>query len=216
MCRVQPTGPRIGSDVCLPLIALYNALQNGWTPPEQVTEADYQQAKSGNCEPYLQAFIGFGCSFAGKWFGGFARGGHGADAPTAARSLRSNLDRNYAANARNSLLKKSVGMSDVRFNHLDYRNTPFKPEGWVIYCDPPYAGTTGYTAAPPYNPAEFWVQCSLWAGAGNVVLVSEYQAPADWTCVLEVATKTDIRNRENQLEPRQERLFSKVAQVIER
>lgn len=211
MCRVKPVGPRLGSDICQPLIALYQELQDGWEPPMSVTEADYQAAKRGEVKPHVQAFIGFGCSFAGKWFGGFARGGHGADAPTAARSLRSKLDRNYAANARNSLLKKSCGMADVRFSCIDYRQPPFEPKGWLIYCDPPYAGTTGYSAAPPYNPSEFWEQCSRWAIDGNTVLVSEYKAPEDWTCVLEIPTKTDIRNGSNILEPRVERLFAKGA-----
>lgn len=207
MCRVLDSGPRLGSDICSPLISLYNALQQGWEPPQVVTEEDYQQAKQGNVEPHLQAFIGFGCSFAGKWFGGFARGGHGADAPAATRSLRSNLERNYAANAKSSLLKKSQGLHNVPFFSVDYRQA-FMPRGWVIYCDPPYMGTTGYAAAGTFSTDEFWKMVDMWA-EHNTVLVSEYAAPDDWQCVLSIPTRTDIRNAAKELEPRMEKVFAK-------
>ena len=41
------------------------------------------------------SFVGFGCSFAGKWFGGYAR---------------SNDKRNYAKMAKNSLNKKIINL----------------------------------------------------------------------------------------------------------
>ena len=41
----------------------------------------------------------------------------------------------------------------------------------------------------------------------NDVYISEYQAPNDFECVLEIDTKTDIRNGKNQLDKRVEKLF---------
>lgn len=210
LCRITDTGPRRASDICEPLIAMYQALQNGWVPPNEVTEVDYQLAKMGVCDPATQAFIGFGCSFAGKWFGGFARGGHGADAKTAlssssSPSLAKKPDRNYAANAASSLRKSGGGLRNVSFFGGSYEHAA-PVENAVIYCDPPYAGTTGYGAAPPFISADFW----RWAGIQslfNRVYVSEYAAPEGWAAVLEIPTRLDIRNGEGKLEPRIEKLF---------
>ena len=41
----------------------------------------------------------------------------------------------------------------------------------------------------------------------NIVLISEYWMPDDFECVLEIQTKTDIRNGNNQLDKRVEKLF---------
>lgn len=190
MYRVLPVGPRIGSDVCAPLIALYQKLQEGWQPPQAVTEEDYARAKAGLVEPYMQAFIGFGCSFAGKWFGGFAR----------------QAGYNFARGSGSSLLKKAAFMGDVVFRHQNYLDAP-PIKNAVIYCDPPYTGTTGYSAAPKYRPEEFWNACRAWAAQGNTVLVSEYAAPPDFELVLEIATHTQIRNGANVREKRTEKLF---------
>ena len=62
---------RIANDLHKELIALHKAVQQGWVPPSVVTEEDYKQAKQA--EDHLKAFIGFGCSFSGKYFGGYAR-----------------------------------------------------------------------------------------------------------------------------------------------
>ena len=69
---------RIGNDINKALIALYKAIQNGWIPPDKLTNETYIRLKTEkNEEDPLTAFAGFGCSFAGKWFGGYARGGGG-------------------------------------------------------------------------------------------------------------------------------------------
>src|SRR5271165_6587898 len=128
MCRVHAC-KRIGGDLNGALIALWIALAEGWSPPTHVSESDYARVKAAaNTEDPMTAFVGFGCSFAGKWFGGYARGGVG---------------RNYAANAASSLRKKLAGLQGVEWRRSDYRALKH-PSGSVIYCDPPYAGTTQY------------------------------------------------------------------------
>ena len=87
---------RIANDLHKELIALHKAVQQGWIPPSVITEEDYKQAKYQ--EDHLKSFVGFGCSFSGKYFGGYARGGE---------------DRNYALNANNTLLKKQDRKSVV-------------------------------------------------------------------------------------------------------
>src|SRR5208337_2924620 len=59
---------RIG-DIHADLILMWQAVAAGWVPPHSVTEAQYRQLK--HAEPSaLRGFVGFGCSFSGKWFGG--------------------------------------------------------------------------------------------------------------------------------------------------
>jgi len=58
------------------LIAMFRALQDGWIPPEIVTEWDYYVAKEDqDIDPHIAGFVGFACSFAGKFWGGYARDG---------------------------------------------------------------------------------------------------------------------------------------------
>ena len=72
----EMSGVRCASDVNRPLITMYKALQDGWIPPSTVTEEMYAEYKGiQDAEDPLTAFIGIGCSFSGKWFGGYARSG---------------------------------------------------------------------------------------------------------------------------------------------
>ena len=181
-------GERIASDSCLDLILLWESLQKGWIPPDTISEAEYQQLKASTIPSALRAFAGFGCSFAGKWFGGYARSG----------------SRNYASNARNSLLKKVQQLNDVRFICTDYAS--LKPTDALIYCDPPYSGTTGYGATEKFDWVRFWGTVRQWSAA-NTVIISEYAAPDDFACVLEIPTKTDMRIASGDKERRIDRLF---------
>lgn len=183
-------GWRLCTDANPDLIAMWSALQRGWFPPDTVSEAEYAAAKLGEGPPELRAFIGFGCSFGGKWFGGYARGGEG---------------RSYASNARNSLMRKLHGLAGVHFEHADYRRLAPRP-GSVIYCDPPYAYTTGYGAVGTFDSSEFWNVVRNWSKTCTV-LVSEYAAPEDFECVAEFITKLDMRDASGR-SARTERLYA--------
>jgi DNA adenine methylase len=190
-CRVKTDVPRIGLDACSPLIALWKYVQSGGELPDTVTEAEYQAAKAGLCEPWAQAFIGFGCSFAGKWFGGYAKSG----------------SRNYAANAKNSLAKRGKLLRTDDTFLAEHYNDP-RHDLWnnaVIYCDPPYAGTTGYSAVGTWSPQIFWRWVAKQAKC-NTVLVSEYTAPSGVPLVWEKCVVTDIRGGAGKI-PRRERLY---------
>ena len=62
------------------------------------------------------------------------------------------------------------------------------------------------TGTPDFNTEEFWDVMRNWS-KNNDVYISEYVAPDDFECVLEIQTKTDIRNGKNQLDKRVEKLF---------
>ena len=179
--------PRQASDICEDLILMWQAVQEGWEPPVVVTREEHAAQKHAVPSP-LRAFVGFGCSFAGKWFGGYAFCAEG---------------RNYARVAHDSILKKAPKLAGVDFRCCDYRTVSLIDA--LIYCDPPYAGRYGYDAAGTFDSDCFWDQVRRWSTA-NTVLVSEEAAPDDFECVLEIERTLQVRSRQGH-EKRTERLF---------
>lgn len=150
----------ICSDSHQGLITMYRALQDGWIPPKNLSKNEYILLKEKN-DQYnpLTAFAAFGCSFSGKEWGGYAQGDN----------------RNFCDEARRSLLKmiSDPSFKDVKFqccNYLDYKNIQNK----VIYCDPPYEGTTKYKQE--FNHEEFWDWCNE-KSYDNILYVSEMTLP---------------------------------------
>ena len=164
---IRVGGKRIANDKHTALIALHKAVQNGWKPPTTVTRTEYYEIKANQHKypPELVAFVGFGCSFRSKWFDSYAHNDDGT---------------NYAEKAANALLNDAAYYDGVEFTNHDYRDLPL-PDNALIYCDPPYYGTIGY--ATDINHTEFWQWCRDRSNDGHIVLVSEYTAPDDFTCV---------------------------------
>src|SRR5690349_3392797 len=60
-------GAALGSDIHPDLMMMWEALQGGWKPPTEVTREEWYGIKDE--EPSaLRGFVGFGCSFGGRWF----------------------------------------------------------------------------------------------------------------------------------------------------
>lgn len=95
-------------------------------------------------------------------------------------------------------------MADVDFEFADYKGLEF--ENCLIYCDPPYNNTTQAYGTGTFNTEEFWSVMRKWS-KNNDVYISEYSAPDDFECVLEMPTKTSIRNKDNKMDKRIEKLF---------
>lgn len=183
---------RSGSDLSFPMISLWNMLQKGWIPPTIVTEQMHLDARLGKLPPALTAFVLHGCSFSGNAHGGFAR---------------SNKN-NFPMNAKNSLLRKLAKLKDVKFYHKSYLELDL--ENHFIYCDPPYSETVyGYiTPERKFDSKLFWNTMRKWS-LNNKVYISEYTAPPDFECVLEIETKCDTRGKIHGsiTIPRTERVF---------
>jgi DNA adenine methylase len=93
-------------------------------------------------------------------------------------------------NAHNTLLRQLPKIKDVEFRYgLFHEHTP---KYMLVYCDPPYEGTTQYSAFSGFNNTKFWNRMREWS-TNNTVVISEYKAPDDFKCVLEINTKTDMR-----------------------
>ena len=173
------------------LMCLLQGVQNGYSLPEYISEAQYKQIRDNkDIDPVLTGFVGFGCSFGGKWFGGYARNKTGT---------------NYALQSKKSLLKDMATLMNAEIICDDYRNVAI-PHGAVVYADPPYANTTGY--GERFDTDEFWVYMRLLAETGHTVFISELEAPKDFVCVWEKPfTRTLDRNKDNQFKVT-EKLFT--------
>lgn len=146
------------------LIECFKDVQNGRDFPETITEDDYKKVKANiDLDKGLSGFVGFGCSFGGKWFGGYARQTKGL---------------NYASTAKRSLSKKMIGLRNATFLNRDYKNVEI-PDGSLVYCDPPYKGTTDYSNSKGFSHTVFWEYVRELSKT-NFVFVSELDAPYDF------------------------------------
>lgn len=171
---------RYGNDINVYLITMFKAIQLGWEPLDYYDEKAYSIAKEKikriiNYSFYEIAeigFIGIGCSYAGKWFGGYARGNTDKNEP-----------RNYTKESKNNLLKQKIFIQDVVFSTTDYENMFIPETPSIIYCDPPYFCTTKYNYNNYFNTKKFWNWCNEMCQKGHKLFVSEYEAPDDWNCI---------------------------------
>lgn len=186
---------RYASDNHKDLILMFQALQSGWMPPDNISEKEYKEFKKQSPSA-LRGFVGHCQSWGGKWWGGYARG----------------EGRNYAKEGKNSLLKKirTCPSEEVIFENRDYRDVLAEKENCVIYMDPPYKDTTDYQNEynSLFNHEEFW-ELVRQSAQKNVVLVSECQAPQDFIKLkmLKVVSGYGIENT-NAKDIRAEYLFT--------
>jgi DNA adenine methylase len=162
-------GHRIANDNNYYLIEMFKAIQTGWEPPQDVSEQEYYDIhiNPANYPPYLVGFVSIGCSYSGKEWGGYARGDTNDGKP-----------RNYAAESKRNILKQAKKLKDVIFTCGDYHKLDIPPKS-IVYCDPPYEGTTKYkTGGFDYN--RFWDWVRMLSHDGHKVFVSEYKAPDDF------------------------------------
>ena len=172
------------------LIAMWQALQNGWMPPDVVTKEEYYRVKANMDEnPALTGFVGFGCSFGGKWWGGYAKDKRGDD---------------YCGQAKRGLFKDLPGVQSATFTCLDYHDVEI-PDGAVVYCDPPYVNTTGYTVGQ-FNTDEFWDYMRQISKRCNVY-ISEESAPDDFECIWSKEKVRTLEKNDNVGRVKVEKLF---------
>lgn len=101
-------------------------------------------------------------------------------------------------------LERLERLERLHLTALDYRAVEIKPDS-VVYCDPPYAGTAGYTN--PFDNAAFWA----WARKLSApVFVSEYAAPADFRVVLSIEKKSKL-SQKGSTHTKNEMLFANEA-----
>lgn len=191
--KVPDSFERIGYDINDHVIhALIDIRDNVDKLPECVSEEDYRSYK-GLPPQSMTSWIRFECSFSSKFENGYAKNKEG---------------RNYAEKGRNLAIKQSPKIQNVQFICDSYENLDF--DNCLIYCDPPYQGTTGYKTGS-FDHEKFFEWCRKQAQK-NIVFVSEYNAPDDFIEVWRGEVKTNFAStRKKATHDALEKLFRVVA-----
>lgn len=177
ICEVPANGgERIASDNSVELIAFWKAFVAGWRPPV-IDRGMYADLRAGAGTPELRGWAGFNCSYSGKWFGGFA----------GVTKTRNGV-RDYIKEALANCEAQAPKLQGVKFIHGSYDLIPIAADS-VIYCDPPYANTTGYHTA--FDTARFWEWVRIHSQKHSI-FVSEYTAPSDFACVWEKSVRSSL------------------------
>ena len=175
--KVPDNFERVGYDLnphtIAALVGIRDSVDN---LPDEITESYYNSVK-GNKPDGFTSLIRFGASFGGKFENGYARGKSADGTP-----------RNYWAETKRNAIKQSPKIQNVQFICDSYENLDF--ENCLVYCDPPYQGTTGYKTGA-FDHDKFFDWCREQAKR-NIVFVSEYNAPEDFECVWQGEIKTNF------------------------
>lgn len=176
-------GPRYANEINKYVTAMFMAGANGWTPPAQMTKEQYNEirddfkSQSGKFEDCLIGYTGIAASYCGKWFGGFA-----GVVDTKSSGVVDYYGQSFRAFAKQVELLKDVWFCSSSYDEIQI------PDNSIVYCDPPYEGTTKYK--DDFNHEKFW----NWVrgiSKRHDVFVSEYKAPEDFECVWQsVATSS--------------------------
>ena len=154
---------KYGCDLNEYLIELLKYTADGNELPDTITESEYNNVKNNidNFDKWYIGFVGFLGSFGVKFWGGFAR-----------RYDRNKNIIDVPISAVNSLKKQAPLLKDIIFKSCSFQDVNKNIYNHVIYCDPPYKGTTKYKTDPfPYD--EYYDWCRKMAKNNNVIC-SEY------------------------------------------
>jgi DNA adenine methylase len=149
-------------DINNSITKMWQSAQQDFIPPTIVTEDEYNKLKNG-IDSAERGYVGHQYGFGGKFFKGYAP------------KYGKNID---STSASNNVVRIGKKLKDVKFTYGDY--TQFSDlDGYIIYCDPPY-GNTECHYLKKFNSEDFHNWCRMMSEK-NLVFVSEYNAPKDFT-----------------------------------
>jgi DNA adenine methylase len=166
--------PIHASDYHPDLISMWKDVRDGtFKYPTSISEKQYMVAKSLPSPNSHKAFVGFGMSFGGRFFGAYSQ------------KYLGDKKEDFCKEMTNSLKRTAPLIKDVSFDTLDY--TTMNPSKSLIYCDPPYRenkypikyrrDTKKYDK---FDNDAFWEIMRNWS-QNNIVVISELSAPDDFT-----------------------------------
>lgn len=176
MSSVLNASSRWANDSNSYVIAMFEALLSGWVPPK-ISKEQHNDLRKLSGEDKLIGWAGTACSFSGAWFGGYA----------GVVKTKDGI-RDYQAEAWRNVEKQISSLNGVIFSSVSYEDMDI-PDGSLVYCDPPYANTTGYK--DKFNSKSFW----RWAKRLSRhcdVYVSEYVAPDYAHKILTIPIKSSL------------------------
>jgi DNA adenine methylase len=164
-CKVKEWGIDLNPYLIDALILIRDCVSELPKNNKEFTESNYKELRQSDNYRY-KGYAGFAFSYGGKWFGSWGRDGKNK--------------RDYVNEAYKNALKQSLNLQGVVLVNESYLKLQI-PVNSLIYCDPPYDGTTKYK--DNFNHAEFWQWCRDKAKEGHTVFISEYNASDDFECV---------------------------------
>jgi len=179
---------RYCSDLNKYIIVLWQKVQEGmWEYkfyPREVWEDAKTNLDTGKYDDFFLAWLGYGCSYKAKFFGGYA-GVH--------------ENRNYQKEVYNELVRERNSVLGIHFSNKSYDEVDIKP-GSIVYCDAPYIGTAEYAVGEfDFDTYYKWLKE---IAKENLVFISEYTMPAgfksidSWEIVIHSATGKRVRRSE--------------------
>lgn len=166
------------------LIALLQKCQQGYKPPiNPITKEEYLRVKktmhSKDQDCALIGEYGHLYGFRGSFYTGFC-------------AIEKGI--NYYIRKRTGLLDTVAKIKQAKIQHLDYQEYPLhnhNPENTLVYCDIPYINTRtdGYANAKGFNHNTFWEWVRQNSLKGYKIVVSELEAPQDFTPIVKIPHK---------------------------
>ena len=180
--RVENKKSYRASDCNSLLITLLKAVQNKRTLPK-ISENEYHKLKNQNGNTLRRAVAAFCYSYCGKEFGGYVD-----------KYVRDGSKRSYSEERKRyyKTLQENEQFMSANIRCIDYCKLKFKNK--LIYCDPPYANTTGYknkNEENDFDSEKFWELMRKWS-QDNYVFISEYRAPRDFKCVTSTMKQSSL------------------------
>jgi DNA adenine methylase len=161
----------VASDKQPDLIELWRKIQaNKLRLPEHISEEEYNKLKHANSPNAMKAVAGFALSFGGKYFAGYSQKWAGNSGRDFLKEFKTSLEK----------IKPTIQQKNVHFYNRSYNE--FHPHNILIYCDPPYKSTEGYSSTGTFDHEEFWNTMRKWS-KDNCVFISEENAPSDFKVV---------------------------------
>lgn len=176
------------------LMAMWQDFFNGREFKNTITREEYYYIKE-HCkdDKGLYGLVGFGSSFSGKFWGGYAYTN---------RKERNYLDEAMRGNVKiaNNLKKHNTILSNK-----DYKDVKI-PINSVVWADPPYFSTTTYSKGMSIDYTEFWDYMRE-LSKNNIVFISEEQAPDDFISIFEKQQRRTVDRNKDNIKISTEKLF---------
>ena len=167
---------RIANDNNRYLVAMWEKLTTtDWKPPTTIDKPYYDQvrasyhANDGRYDDATIGWVGFMASRNGRFYdGGYS--GHNAKG------------RDYISETIRNIERQVDDLRGVEWQSGSYDRICV-PGGSLVYCDPPYKGTTAYSTSKNFDHDAFYDWCRQMKRDGHIVFISEYSMPGDFHCV---------------------------------
>ncbi len=174
--NVPPEYKRIANDNNRYLIAMWEKLTTtNWQPPTTIDKPFYDKVREswhkddGKYEDALIGWVGFMASRNGRFFdGGYS--GHNAKG-------RDYINENIRNTSRQIPFLMGVEWQCGSYECISM------PKASLVYYDPPYKGTYGYSTSKNFDHDRFYDWARQMKRDGHLVYISEYQMPGDFSCV---------------------------------